>query len=374
MNKTSTAIKSTQIPPKWDLTLPSLCKTYEKYFLFGNIISPHDLKDNALMEMYRHHYNAATAENAMKPVHITPSSGEYTFRHSDELVDFAKTHHIKMIGHTFVWHGQSAPWLNKNPDGSPLTRKEAKQNLEAFIKTYASRYSGKIHSWDVINEVFRDDNTPFTGNWRDHLRRETDNKSAVGHWYLAYANGAAAGEQGGDYIFDAFYFARKYDPKAILFCNDYNEEYPTKREAIAHMVEETNTIWQKHPEYDGRLLIEGIGMQAHNNHNTNLTWVRESIKRFIKTGTKLAVTELDITFGSKDEPAVPLTPQQQKQQIEMYETLFSNYIEFANHIDRVTFWAKSDGQSWRSWGSPVLFNADGSAKEVFHRIITLANK
>ena len=361
---------------KWDLTLPSLHKVFEKYFMFGNILAPQELSDEALMAMYRHHYNAMTAENAMKPMYVTDSPGEYDFSQADKMVNYATDHGIKMIGHTLVWHGQSAPWLNRNFDGSPLTRAEAKENLKGFIKAYAGRYGSRIYSWDVVNEVFRDDNGGFSGHWQDHLRRESDNKFAVGHWYLAYANGAdaALGESGADYIFDAFYFARKYVPKAKLYCNDYNEEMPTKREAIAHMVEDINEKWRKHPNYDRRLLIEGIGMQGHCNQNTNLDWVRESIERFIKTGATLAVTELDITFGSKEAPAVPMTPEQTRQQIAMYEALFRMYMEFSRHIERVTMWAKNDGQSWRSWGSPVFFNADGSAKEVFYKVVALADK
>ncbi|MCL2604426.1 MAG: endo-1,4-beta-xylanase [Defluviitaleaceae bacterium] len=351
---------------KWDLTLPSLHKAYEGYFLLGNIYSPDDLGQSDTMGMFLHHYNAVTAENIMKPVHVTSAPGVYDFTRVDKLVDYATENGLKVIGHTLVWHGQSALWLNRHPDGTPLSRDEAKKNLEDFIKTYAGRYSGRVHSWDVINEVFRDDNIPFTGNWRDHLRGRSDNVNAVGHWYLAYGNS-------GDYIFDAFYFTRKYDPHAKLFCNDYNEEYPTKREAIAHMVEDINAQWRGHPEYDGRLLIEGIGMQAHCNQNTNLLWVRESIERFIKTGAALAVTELDITFGSRENPAVPLTREQAVRQMEMYETLFTMYIEFSAYIDRITFWGKDDGKSWRSWGSPVLFNADGSAKEVFHRVINVSS-
>ena len=360
----------------WDLTLPALHKVFSKHFMFGNILSPHDAKDPELLKMYRHHYNAVTAENAMKPVYITTAPGEYDFVKPDSMVKWAADSNINMIGHTFVWHGQSAPWLNRKPDGSPLTRAEARANLEAFIKTYASRYSGRIYSWDVINEVFRDDNSEFNGNWRDYLRKHTDNSRAVGHWYLAYMNGANTklGECGSDYIFDAFYYARKYDPHAKLYCNDYNEEMPTKREAIAHMVEEINSQWRNRHEYDGRLLIEGIGMQAHCNEKTNFEWVRQSIERFAKTGATLAITELDITFGTSKTPANPLTAEQSNRQAELYEKLFSMYMEFSQHIERVTMWAKNDGQSWRSWGSPVFFNGDGSAKEVFHRIVALANK
>jgi len=352
----------------------SLYKTFAQHFMFGNIISPRDFDCPQTLEMFKHHYNAVTAENAMKPVYISSAKGEYNFDEADRIVAWANENDIEVIGHTLVWHGQSAPWLNKNPDGTVLTRAEAKANLEAFIKAYVSRYSGRVYSWDVINEVFRDDAGEFSGDWRSHLRKETDNPRAVGHWYLAYENGAKKelGETGCDYIFDAFYFARRYDPHAVLYCNEYNEEQPIKREAMAQMVEQINADWEKHPHYDGRLLIEGIGMQFHCNHGTDLGLIRQSLERFAKTGARISATELDITFGSEENPATPLTDEQSKQQAEMYHQIFDMFIEFAPHIERVTMWAKDDKQSWRSWGSPVLFDGEGKAKDAFHMIVKSA--
>ena len=356
-----------------DLSLQSLHKAFEKYFMIGNIMSPNNLQEPKTVESFIHHYNAMTAENAMKPVYITSSPGEYDFTQADQMVGFAEKNGIKMIGHTLVWHGQSAPWLNRNEDGTAIDRATAKANMEEFIKTYVSRYSGRIYSWDVINEAFRDGGE-FTGNWRDHLRGDSDNKRAVAHWYLAYENGAdkEKGESGADYIFDAFHFARLYDPKAILYYNEYNEEYETKREAIAHMVEDINEQWKKHPQYDSRLLIEGIGLQGHYNHNTDLPNVRKSIERFVKTGAKIAVTELDITFGSDKEPANPLSVEQSKRQAEMFAELFGIFIDHKDHIERISMWARHDGHSWRGWGAPVLFDNDGNAKEAYHAVINKA--
>jgi endo-1,4-beta-xylanase len=218
--------------------------------------------------------------------------------------------------------------------------------------------------------MFRDGGE-FTGDWRDNLRGDSQNPRAVSHWYLAYENGAdkSKGESGADYLYDAFYLARKHDPVAILYCNEYNEEYPVKREAIAHMIEDINGWWSRHPEYDGRLLIEGIGMQFHCNHTTNIDNIRLSFERFIKTGARISVTELDITFGSKEEPANPLTPEQSKRQAEMYAEMFRMFIEYSKYIERVTFWGWYDGHSWRSWGSPLLFDGNCQAKEAYYAVV-----
>ncbi|MCL2373532.1 MAG: endo-1,4-beta-xylanase [Defluviitaleaceae bacterium] len=364
---------------KWDLTLPSLHKTFADYFKVGNIFSvynwetngqPNDWDNPGMLEMYRHHYNVVSPGNAMKPVYISSAPGVYHFQEADRLVAWANENHMAVIAHTLVWHGQSADWLNKTPTGTPLPRAQAKANLHEFIKRYVSRYSGKVYAWDVINEAFVDRyNEPYSGNWRDYIRRESDNPMAVGHWFLAYANGAAPGECGTDFVFDAFYYARKYDPAAILSYNDYNEHVPNKRDAIAQMTEEINAKWQSHPEYDGRLLIERIGMQSHYNHlHYNITQVQDAMDRFIKTGANISITELDITFGSPEEPSNPLTPEESARQAQMYAELFALYKKYAAHIDTVTIWGKNDHESWRNWGAPTLFDNNCAAKESFYSI------
>ncbi|MCL1885097.1 MAG: endo-1,4-beta-xylanase [Defluviitaleaceae bacterium] len=362
---------------KWDLSLPALCKVFEKNFKVGNIVKPQNLDDADFVKMYKHHYNSVTAENAMKPESVSSKQGVYEFEHSDKIVDWAVKNDLQIIGHTFIWHAQSALWLNRNEDETPITRAEARANMEAFIKEYGGRYSGKIHSWDVINEAFIDSSgdKPYSGNWREYIRRETDNPRAVGHWFLAYANGADAskGECGTDYVFDSFYFARKYDPKAILYYNDYNEEFAHKCVAITDMVNDINKQWRNHPEYDNRLLIEGIGMQSHHNHiHTNVATVRAALERFIQTGAIISITEMDFTFGSSEEPSAPLSAEESKKQAEMYTELFKLYIEYSKHIERVTFWGTDDKQSWRAWGSPLFFDTDFQAKEAFYSVIKLA--
>jgi len=359
----------------WNLNLSSLKELFNGHFMMGNIISPHDFKDEELLAMFKHHYNTVTAENAMKPVHITSAPGVYHFEMADKIVAWANDNDIKLIGHTLAWHGQSAPWLNRKEDGSPITRSEARANMETFVSTYVGRYAGKVYSWDVINETFRDGDGKFSGNWRDYLRRETENKRAVGHWFLAYENGADkdAGESGADYVFDVFYFARKADPAAVLYYNDYNDEMPVKRQAIAQMVEQINEQWKSHPEYDNRLLIEGIGMQGHYNHvHTKLENIRTALELYSATGAKIAVTELDFTLGSDETPSNPLSAEESKLQGQFYSDLFKLYMEFSSAIERVTFWGKDDGASWRSWGSPTLFSSAGKAKEAFHTIVATA--
>jgi endo-1,4-beta-xylanase len=243
--------------------------------------------------------------------------------------------------------------------------------MQKFISEYAGKYAGQIYSWDVVNEAFKDGGD-WSGDWRNHLRKKEADPKHTSPWFLAFANGAneAEGECGSDYIYYAFRFARMYDSNAILYYNDYNEEIPTKREAIAQMVEDINKRWERDAMYDGRLLIEGIGMQSHYNQNTDIADVRVALQRYIETGARIAITELDITFGSEDKPAsMPLTPEIAIKQASMYAELFQCYMQFSRHIERVTIWGKLDNQSWQSWGAPTLFDKNLYPKDAFWAVM-----
>lgn len=245
--------------PKWDLSLTSIADTYKDYFLIGNVMSPSQTTDDENTAMYKHHYNSMTPENEMKPQYLSSAKGVYNYRNADTLIEWAEANDINVHGHTLVWHSQSAPWLTNGEDNQPLTRAEAKANMEEYISNVAGHYKGKLASWDVVNEAF-DGGRSIPTDWKTVLRKNSP-------WYLAYENGAdeSKGESGADYIYDAFVYARLADPDATLYYNDYNENEPWKREAMALMAEELNEKWKTDerntdPE---RLLVEGIGMQAH---------------------------------------------------------------------------------------------------------------
>lgn len=371
--------ESTIVIPEWDLSLDSMKDAYTKYFMIGNIMEPGQIQDIETTAMFQHHYSVVTAENAMKPGNISKVKGEYNFDNADKLITWSTENGLKVHGHTLVWHSQSAPWLTTNADGTPLTRKEAKANMEDYIKNVAGHYTGKVISWDVVNEAFLPGVSEIPAGWRDVLRKYEDNGNGS-PWYQAYENGAdkSKGEDGSDYIYDAFVFTRLAAPDAVLYYNDFNETEAGKCEAIALMVEELNEKWKtdKRNTEPDRLLIEGIGMQAHYwTGDLKISSVEASIKRFIKTGAKISVSELDVPFGDymtyKERIASP-TIEEEKLQADLYRQLFEVYKKYADNIERVTFWGKSDSQSWRFQGYPLLFNKNFAPKESYFAVMGVA--
>jgi len=406
-NDTRTETQSSiPVTPGWDLTLPSLAQVFAGYFYIGNIWS-----NNSFMNLFNtqegflHHFNAATAENSHKPISfssggfIRPDASVFNFSASDLIVNWALENNLLLTGHALVWHNQSPPWLYENAQRNPYTRAEARSNMEFFIRTISEHYDslgllGAFYAWDVLNEAFESgggrwgaaDNDWYGGDWRTQLRDSP--------WLRAYANGynESAGEHPSDYIYDAFVFARKYFPYSVLYYNDYNEEIPAKRNAIAQMTEQINLRWAfdslNNPEavpagqtYTGRLLIEGIGMQSHyhlDQWRTNLDNLRPALERFAATGAILSITELDITAGGEggSQPAtlpVPMPQASLQRQADAYARIFGYYLEYADYIERISFWGKADNQSWRSWGQPLIFDASFKSKPAFDAIMDAVN-
>ncbi|MCL2610436.1 MAG: endo-1,4-beta-xylanase, partial [Defluviitaleaceae bacterium] len=396
------------IAPEWDLTLPSLAEAFEPFFTFGNIYPTHAIMNQfETREAFLHHFNAITAENWHKPDHLAgpagridrPTPEEFNFDSADAIIDFAIENDLQLIGHAFVWHGQSPAWLF-GPEGDRLTRAEARDNMEFYIRTLSEHFEARgvieaFHSWDVVNEVIAsgggdwgaDLDDWYAGDWRTQMRTQSG-------WWEAYSNNEnpQPGEHPSDFVYDAFVFARRYFPNSILYYNDYNEEIPAKRNAIAQMVEQLNERWAHDTEnnleavptgqvYAGRLLIEGLGLQSHFHYpmggwSTNFDNIRPALERFAATGAVLAITELDITVGAHGQGATAfqnLPEEYAQRQAEAFARLFGYYLEFADYIERVSIWGLADNQSWRATGHPVLFDSYFNAKSAFFAILDTVN-
>lgn len=337
-----------------DLALPSLKQLYQDAFLIGTAFSPQDLH-GVRFDLLRHHFNAATAENMMKPVTLQSAPGVYAFDGADQAVQTLLDAGLALHGHTLAWHQQSPVWLNTDARGKPISRQEAERNLVQYARDVAVHFAGKVTSWDVLNEAMMD-NPPNPSSWQDSLRKSG--------WFLAFANGAKAPQGGADYVAAVFLAAREADPSAVLYYNDYNLDDQDKAQAVAAMVKQVNEEYlaQGHD----RLLIEGVGMQGHYHLGTKAEDVEASLRRFIDLGVRVSITELDVTVGSAAKQG--LTPQQELQQAAQYARLFQIYKQYAQHIDRVTFWGMDDGTSWRAPQFPLLFRADLSAKPAFFAV------
>ncbi len=408
---------------------------YRDYFDVGNIWSHAGTyaEGSPSSATIARHYSVMTAENAMKPDqllpndNIDPDTGEFTFSFgpADAFVDETLARGMKVHGHVLVWHGQSPARLNSGTTGG--TRAQARANMERYIKEVLTHFDGRAVSWDVVNEAFVDglaEFDPATQDWRDFLRGGPN--GGFSRWYTAYANGAdtAAGEHPADFLYDAFLFARTYDPDMRLEYNDFNVfQSEGKAQAIIAMATDLNARYAAEHPQDPRPLVEAIGMQSHNYVNqtpafacsghTRLPdlvddaaeeWqpgacsdeasVERSIQLIVEAGFEVSISELDLqvweawngqpegddraAYRDLTDPSVAdrisregftywvgtieNRAELERIQAQRFAEYFAVYKKYASDIDRVTFWGLNDQLSWRSTHNPLILNSDFSEK------------
>ena len=71
-------------------------------------------------------------------------------RDADALVAFAETNGMKVRGHCLCACGELPAWV-----AGAAPKRGAKALLEEHIARVAGRYTGRMHSWEVVNEVVR---------------------------------------------------------------------------------------------------------------------------------------------------------------------------------------------------------------------------
>ena len=342
---------------------PSLKETFKNDFAIGTAmdaaqIEEKDPKANALIVQQ---FNAVTPENIMKAEVIHPRWNEYNFDLADKLVAYAKKNNMIVNAHNLIWHSQLPSYMHsmKNADS-------VRQYFNNHITTLASRYDGKVYSWDVVNEALNEDGT---------MRKDIFLK-----------------ELGDDYVVEAFRLAQKAAPNTKLYYNDYNIEEPKKRAGAISLIKKIQAAGVR---------IDGVGIQGHwKAYNIPLKDIEESIKAFSALGIEVMFTELDLSVlpnpwdanvadvnktaanSTRMNPyAAGIPDSMQVKLTKGYEDLFNLFLKYSNKISRITFWGVNDEQSWlNNWpirgrtNYPLLFDRSFKPKPAFYKVIETKTK
>jgi endo-1,4-beta-xylanase len=214
-----------------------------------------------------------------------PSEGVFNFTEGEIVASKAKKAGLSLRCHALVWHSQLAPWVEEKT----WTPDALRAAIVRHVTKVAGQWKGRCYAWDVVNEALNED-----GTYRESV------------FYKVL---------GEEYIKLAFRTAAKVDPKAKLYYNDYNLEWPSaKTEGAKRIVKMLQ---------DARIKVDGVGLQAHliaENHPT-LDQHIDAIKGFAKMGVEVALTELDIRLQT---PATPANLAQQKEAYENVSLLSSD--------------------------------------------------
>jgi len=338
---------------------PSLKQAFKNDFLIGTALSGQQIeeKDSGAARLVPQQFNAVTPENIMKAEIIHPGWDRYNFDLADKLVEYAKKKDMKVTAHTLIWHSQTPSFLRGMKDADSV-----KQYFVNHINTVASRYDGKVYSWDVVNEALNEDGT---------LR-----------------NSIFLQKLGDNYIVEAFRLAQKAAPNTKLYYNDYNIEQPKKRAGAIDIIKKIQAAGVR---------IDGVGIQGHwHADNVPMENIEQSIKEFSALGIQVAFTELDLSvlpnpgnrpnsadisqtaeYNAKINPYTKGLPDSLQQKLATaYGNLFNLFLKYKDNIDRITFWGVNDGQSWLNGfpvrgrtNYPLLFDRQFNPKPAFYSVI-----
>ena len=219
-----------------------------------------------------------------------------------------------MRGHVLVWPGvkrvpanikKMIVHLKKNQDDD-IVRQQLRQAVADRITWMATDMAGKVNDWDVVNETFS-----------NHDIMDVLDPKGTPH--------------GEGVMVDWFKLARKADPHAALFLNDYG-------------ILTNGSSWTTHQQYffdtveqllASNAPIDGIGMQAHFGAMlTSPTQLWEVLDRYTELGLRIKITEFDMDL---DDP----------QLMADYTRDFYTAIFAHPQVDGLLSWGFWEGKHWR---------------------------
>ena len=322
-------------------------------------------KDSISIGLIKKHFSSVVAENCMKSEVVQPGEGKFDFRLADQFVEFGQENKMFIVGHTLIWHSQAPKWFFVDAQGKAVTREVLIERMKTHITTVVKRYKGKVNGWDVVNEAIEDD-----GSWRQSPFFKIIGK---------------------DYVKLAFQFAHEADPDAELYYNDYSMAKEGRRAGVVNMVKELQAEGIK---------VAAIGMQGHSTMDyPPVGEFEKSMLAFAALGTKVMVTEMDITVlpfpdnkGGADvslkyqyDPKMNPYAKGMNDSVtnalhQRYADFFRLFLKHKDVMKRVTVWGLTDGQSWRNdWpvpgrtDYPLLFDRKYQKKPIVDLIIKEAS-
>jgi endo-1,4-beta-xylanase len=284
-----------------------------KNLLFGTAISDPQLKRPDLTQLVLDQCSILVPENQMKWRATHPEQDRFDFTQADAFLNFAESHHLPARGHNLCWHEHNPAWLDP-----AITPQNAVSLLTTHIQAVVTRYKGRIHSWDVVNEAV-----------------DPTHKNPQG-----FRNSLWLQNIGENYVELAYRTAAKADPAALLTYNDYDIEtdapaQQAKREAILAMLQRF---------INKGVPIHAVGVQSHLRTNEGVpTWtgLDKFLSEIEKLNLQAYVTELDV-----DDQFMPADiPERDRQLAEIYRSFLATVLRH-NSVKAILTWCLSDRDSW----------------------------
>jgi endo-1,4-beta-xylanase len=297
--------------------------------LFGTCLNVPNMRDGDYLDLIVRESSILVPENALKANQYRASPSGFDFGGAEKIYAFASQNQMAFRGHTLVWHEAVPSWVSKNL----TTLAEAKEEFYLEVREPCRHFKGRVHSWDVVNEIFLpQDGQPFG------LRRS--------YWQQML---------GPDFVDMAFLAAKEEDPDALLCLNEMDIEYDhpffeQKRQVLIEFVKRLRT---------NKVPIDVIGIQAHMQYAgiRKFPFSAAVLQRFL---SQIADLGLSVIISELDVPDLHL-PADIAQRDQDVATATGQLVAAAvGHpaVIGVLCWGLSDRYSWLNV-SPAFRRPDG---------------
>lgn len=285
---------------------------------FGTAVAANHLGEAQYASTLDAQFDSVTPENEMKWDAVESTRNSFNFSSADQIVSRAQSKGMKVRGHTLVWHSQLPGWVGG------LGTADLRTAMNNHITQVMTHYKGKIHSWDVVNEAFQDGSSG--------ARRSSPFQDKLGNGFIE----------------EAFRTARTVDANAKLCYNDYNTDGQNAK---------SNAVYDMVKDFKQRgVPIDCVGFQSHFNSNSPVpSDFQANLQRFAALGVDVQITELDIE-GSGSAQAASYTK-------------VVNACQAVSRCTGITVWGVTDKYSWRSSGTPLLFDGNYNKKPAYDAVL-----
>lgn len=275
-------------------------------------------------ETAKTHFNLIVSEHELKFLSVQPTRGQFRYAGGDSIHGWGNANGLRLRGHTFIWPSQSG-WVSNSSVG----REGMLGIMEAHIDSVGGHFRGKASEWNVVNEIMSD-----AGSGGNNALR-----SSV--WRLAI---------GDDFADSAFVYARRADPHAKLFYNEYGgDTVNSKSDAMLNLARK----WVRNG-----IPVDGIGLECHLYSPVDKQAISDNIRRFGELGLRVSLSEVDIRNGTAED----------------WVNVMAACLENFNCTSFVT-WGLHDGTSWlgSNCGGCLLFADATRPKPAVQALIDLMN-
>lgn len=266
------------------------------------------------LEILKTHFNSAVHENEMKwysTERNAPAPDNPNYTDADRMLEWCEKNGLEMRGHAIFWGiEQFVMKWQKDMDNASL-----RKAVERRAKEVTSHYKGRIHEYDLNNEMMHGD-------------------------YYAKRLGEGI-------VADMFRWAKEGDPDARLYVNDYG------------ILQSGGEAYAKHIQglLDRGIPVGGIGIQGHSGAQIDPAKVKATLDRLAQFKLPIKITEFDMDTADEQAKARGLEA--------VYRTCFAHPA-----VDGILMWGFWEGCHWKP--KAAIWKRDWTptpAAETYRRLV-----